>query len=332
MFNTSYQRTQNLNYTQSEGKDNASTKKTVDLTQAQWANMISLNETVSLGGGLDVRREALGDDALSYGSAHTLAGESRVNKGVFASLAYDDRAFRLESSIRFDKHDVYDDYTTWSIASGYDISRTYSVRVNVGTAFKAPDFVDLSTTPDLEAEESLNYEVGLDATFANSTLGISVYDNTVDNLIIWYNNSGSWTSSNVDAEIKGIELDINFNTGFIHHELIAELKDHKDSKGVQLARRAKQNLKWITSSQFENITIDTTMNYQGKRLDLPTESPSSGSYIPASTTWDLSASYWFDSSLTMRFKVANIFDKNPETALGYIADGRNFTLNLDYNF
>lgn len=329
-----YQQTENLDYSQSEGKDNASTRANIDLTQIQWANIYQLNEYVELGGGVDGRRESLGDDALSYyGSAHKLAGESRDTKGIFGSGKLTISDWVLEANVRHDKHDKYDGHTTWSVAAGYQLGEYHRVRASYGTAYKAPSYTDLTTTPDLEAEESRNMEVGVSGAYSFARWNISAYDNKVDNLIIWYEStSGSWYSDNVDARIKGLEMDVNFDTGPINHTLVAEFKDHEDDNGVQLARRAKQNYKWITSAQFGDVEVSTTYTFTGKRLDLPKTEATDEDYIPATNLWDVSVGYWVSDAFVVRTRVENLFNEQYETAVGYRSPERAYYLNASYQF
>ncbi|ELI5720305.1 TonB-dependent receptor domain-containing protein [Vibrio fluvialis] len=327
-----YQQTENLDYSQSEGKDNASTRANIDLTQIQWANIYQLNEYVELGGGVDGRRESLGDDALSYGSAHSLAGESRDTKGIFGSGKLTISDWVLEANVRHDKHDKYDGHTTWSVAAGYQLGEYHRVRASYGTAYKAPSYSDLTTTPDLEAEESRNIEVGVSGDYSFARWNISAYDNKVDNLIIWYEGSSGWYSDNVDARIKGLEMDVNFDTGPINHTLVAEFKDHEDDNGVQLARRAKQNYKWITSAQFGDVEVNTTYTFTGKRLDLPKTEATDEDYIPATNLWDVSVGYWVSDAFVVRTRVENLFNEQYETAVGYRSPERAYYLNASYQF
>ena len=327
-----YQQTENLDYSQSEGKDNASTRANIDLTQIQWANIYQLNEYVELGGGVDGRRESLGDDALRYGYAHSLAGESRDTKGIFGSGKLTISDWVLEANVRHDKHDKYDEHTTWSVAAGYQLGEYHRVRASYGTAYKAPSYTDLTTTPDLEAEESRNIEVGVSGDYSFARWNISAYDNKVDNLIIWYEGSSGWYSDNVDARIKGLEMDVNFDTGPINHTLVAEFKDHEDDNGVQLARRAKQNYKWITSAQFGDVEVNTTYTFTGKRLDLPKTEATDEDYIPATNLWDVSVGYWVSDAFVVRTRVENLFNEQYETAVGYRSPERAYYLNASYQF
>lgn len=328
-----YQQTENLDYSQSEGKDNASTRANIDLTQIQWANLYQLNDYIQLGGGIDARRESLDDDALNYGSAHALAGESRDTKGAFGSGKFTISDWVLEANVRHDKHDKYDGHTTWSVAAGYQLGEYHRVRASYGTAYKAPSYTDLTTTPDLEAEESRNMEVGVSGAYSFARWNISAYDNKVDNLIIWYEStSGSWYSDNVDARIKGLEMDVNFDTGPINHTLVAEFKDHKDDNGVQLARRAKENYKWIASAQFGDVEVSTTYTYTGKRLNLPKTETTGDDYIGGTNLWDASVGYWVSDTFVVRTRVENLFNEQYETAVGYRSPERAYYLNATYQF
>ncbi|KQH83699.1 TonB-dependent receptor [Vibrio furnissii] len=328
-----YQQTENLDYSQSEGKDNASTRANIDLTQIQWANLYQLNDYIQLGGGIDARRESLDDDALNYGSAHALAGESRDTKGAFGSGKFTISDWVLEANVRHDKHDKYDGHTTWSVAAGYQLGEYHRVRASYGTAYKAPSYTDLTTTPDLEAEESRNMEVGVSGAYSFARWNISAYDNKVDNLIIWYEStSGSWYSDNVDARIKGLEMDVNFDTGPINHTLVAEFKDHKDDNGVQLARRAKENYKWIASAQFGDVEVNTTYTYTGKRLNLPKTETTGDDYIGGTNLWDASVGYWVSDTFVVRTRVENLFNEQYETAVGYRSPERAYYLNATYQF
>lgn len=328
-----YQQTENLDYSQSEGKDNASTRANIDLTQIQWANLYQLNDYIQLGGGIDARRESLDDDALNYGFAHALAGESRDTKGAFGSGKFTISDWVLEANVRHDKHDKYDGHTTWSVAAGYQLGEYHRVRASYGTAYKAPSYTDLTTTPDLEAEESRNMEVGVSGAYSFARWNISAYDNKVDNLIIWYEStSGSWYSDNVDARIKGLEMDVNFDTGPINHTLVAEFKDHKDDNGVQLARRAKENYKWIASAQFGDVEVNTTYTYTGKRLNLPKTETTGDDYIGGTNLWDASVGYWVSDTFVVRTRVENLFNEQYETAVGYRSPERAYYLNATYQF
>ncbi|WP_149449602.1 TonB-dependent receptor, partial [Escherichia coli] len=48
--------------------------------------------------------------------------------------------------------------------------------------------------------------------------------------------------------------------------------------------------------------------------------------------WDLAVAYPVTSHLTVRGKIANLFDKDYETVYGYQTAGREYTLSGSYTF
>lgn len=322
---------ENLDYTQAEGKDSASTKKEIDLTTLQFLNLYQLNEAIALGAGADWRREKLNDGALSYGSADQLAGESRNTTGVYASADARFGALQLSGSLRNDKHDTYDNYTTWSLGGRYYITESHSIRAAGGTAFKAPSYSDLTNNADLKPEEAQNREIGYTGNFDLFDLEVTAYNNEVDNLIIWYEGS-PWYPLNVDAKLKGVEITAQFETAFIHHTVVAEFKDHKDSKGNKLAKRADENYKWLLDASYDDFDFNLTYTYTGERLGNPNETYVADNILPSVSLWDVSVGYWVSPELVIRGRVDNLTDEQYETTKGYNAPERRFFANLTYQF
>lgn len=323
---------ENLDYTQTQGKDNAGTKKEIDLTTVQFLNLYQLNKDIALGAGADWRREKLNDGALSHGSADVLAGESRDTTGVYASADGRFGAVQLSGSVRNDKHDTYDNHTTWSLGARYHIDTQHSVRAAAGTAFRAPSYSDLTNNAELKPEEAQNREIGYTGSFDLFELEVTAYDNEVDNLIIWYQGSPAWYPLNVDAELKGLEITGQFETAFIHHTVVAEFKDHKDSKGNKLAKRADENFKWLMDASYNAFDFNLTYTFTGDRLGNPSETYSADNVLPSVSLWDVSMGYWISSELVVRGRIDNLTDEEYETALSYKAPERRFFANLTYQF
>ncbi|MFW7526013.1 TonB-dependent receptor domain-containing protein [Vibrio ostreicida] len=331
----SYQSVKSRNYTQDEGRDNASTHATTDMVNVQWANMYQVTQEVELGAGVDWRHESLDDHATSYGSPNALAGESRSNRGAFASASYQYQALTLQGNARYDQHDKYEHYTTWSTSAGYQINDSHRARISYGTAFKAPTYSALLTSPDLKPEESKNLELGLSGDYMFFQWNLSLYDNEIKNLNFWYVDPSEvfgGKTLNVDARIKGAELDVQFNTGPLHHTLVLEHKDHKDSEGTPLARRAKENYKWIGDLYLGDFNVNAVYTLTGRRPDLPAVNLTESDYLPAYDLLDLSVSYFISRDFTLSGKISNALDENYETAKGYPAPERAYYVNASYQF
>ncbi len=322
---------ENLDYTQAQGKDNAWTKKEIDLTSVQFLNQYEFTETFSVGAGADWRREKLDDDALSYGSPDKLAGESRDTTGLYLSSDLRLGSLQLTGSVRHDKHDSYDKHTTWSVGSRYHLTESHSFRAALGTSFKAPSYSDLTNNEDLEPEEAISREIGYTGEFEFFTLDVTAYDNDVDNLIIWYEGS-PWYPKNVDAELKGLEITGSFNTSFVHHTVVAEFKDHQDSAGNKLAKRADENYKWLMDASYDDFDLNLTYTYVGERLGNPKEVSDPNNELPSVSLWDASVGYWISPELVVRARVDNLTNEKYQTTLSYNAPERRYFANLTYQF
>ncbi|MGF1806075.1 TonB-dependent receptor, partial [Aliivibrio sifiae] len=152
-------------------------------------------------------------------------------------------------------------------------------------------------------------------------------------LIIYYdapNHQGY--SANVDAEIKGAELELLFDTGIVSHTVVAEYKDHEDTQGQQLARRAKQNYKWVSNVSFGDLDMNLSYIYTGKRSDLPSAPGTTTNYLAPYSLWTIAGAYWLTEELAVRGRVENLLDEEYETAGGYKPAERSYYVSLDYQF
>lgn len=331
-FRANQQSIENLDYTQADGKDNAGTKKKIDLTNLQFLNQYYISDDFSIGAGADWRKEKLNSDALSYGSPDPLAGESRNTTGVYISSDITFGSLQLVGSVRNDKHDTYDNHTTWSAGSRYHFTDAHSVRAAIGTSFKAPSYSDLTSNPDLKPEEAINREIGYEGDFDLFTLDVTAYDNDVDNLIIWFEGTPWWYPLNVDAELKGVEIAGSFSTWLINHTVVAEFKDHKDSAGNKLAKRADENYKWLMDASYKDFDVNLTYTYTGDRLGNPKETSDPNNVLPSVSLWDVSVGYWISPELVVRGRVDNLTNEKYQTTLTYNAPERRYFANLTYQF
>ncbi|MUK28389.1 TonB-dependent receptor domain-containing protein [Aliivibrio fischeri] len=326
----SYQDNQNLEYLENGSLDS---EQKIDQLNAQWTNQYKLMESWFVNAGVDWTNEQVKADITNFSHQVIInEGESRMSTGVYLGTEYQLDKLTLEANTRFDKHDKYDEYVTWGIGTSYQINEIYRISSAYNTAFKAPSFYDLSTAPDLEPETSKNIDFGLSAEYALVSVNLSLYKNQVDNLIIYYNAKPKGYSANVDADIKGAELELLFDTGVVSHTLIAEYKDHEDTEGQQLARRAKQNYKWMGNISLGDLDLNLSYIYTGKRSDLPSAPGVETAYLDPYSLWSVAAAYWVTSDLAVRGRVENLLDEEYETAGGYKPAERSYYVSLDYQF
>ncbi|MGF1708067.1 TonB-dependent receptor domain-containing protein [Enterovibrio baiacu] len=299
----------------------------IEQTNIQWSNLYQINDYVGLQAGLDWRSEKMGDETLGY--TDILAGQRRNNAGGYLGATGQFGSVTLLSNVRYDKHDSYDEYTTWSVGSIYQLNNTYQFKASIGSAFKAPTFVEFARSPELEPEESRNVEVGFIAEYEPVTLSVAAYDSEIDNLIVYYVESND--PFNVDARIRGVEFEALFDTGPLAHTFIAEFKDPKDSNGSQLPRRSKTNFKWTGEMSIDDVDLSLSYIYSGKRPDRSTIN-NAAAFLDAYSLWDFAATYWFNDELAVRGRIDNLLDEDYETAGGYPAPERAYYVSMDYRF
>ncbi len=82
-----------------------------------------------------------------------------------------------------------------------------------------------------------------------------------------------------------------------------------------------------------DFDVNIAYQYNGKRFDNATSSFNSEQRrLPSYSTVDPAVSYPVTSHLTVRGRIANLFDKEYDTAYGYQTAGREYYLNGSYTF
>ncbi len=323
------------NYDHKSGQ-NKSTGDHVAIEQfnAIWLNSYSVNEELSIGGGLDYRTEKLAKGyiaANSWGPAKDYDPEKnpRTNFGVSAIAQYVYDVWTLEASVRNDDNNQFGNNTTWQTAAGWSFYEGYELTLSHGTAFRAPSFVDLYypgyEMPNLKPEESENTELSLSGAVSIVDWTVTGYYNQIENMLIW---KGSGMQNVGEAEIKGVELEVKFDTDIVSHEFYLDYKDPVDKSGAkdtQLAYRSKRGAKWNAYTTFDQWTLGSQYLYQGERFNGSTR-------LPSYSLWNFTASYAVNQNWDINAKLSNAFDKNYEMYTSYATPGRQYFVSADYRF
>lgn len=332
-LNGAFLRTDAYDYNVDESRDEATTRSYARQYNLNWINNLKLTDSWTVGGGSDWQRDELTPESRSYGSAYPDAAQQRDNTGIYALAQFDDGTWQGELSGRSDDNQQYGRHNTWQSGAGWRFVPQARLSARYGTGFRAPTFSDLyypgSGNPNLKPEESKNSEVMLDGEAAWLTWRITGYRNDYEQMIQWADDgTGNWTPQNVGrARVDGLELEGEFDTGWLSHRLSVEFKDPQNREtGLQLQRIARQNARWVMQGEWGKFDGSVAWNYQGKRYDDAANTDLIGGY----TKWDLALGYRPAAQWKISGKVNNLLDKQYETARGYPADGRTYYLTVDY--
>ncbi|HEC8326372.1 TPA: TonB-dependent vitamin B12 receptor BtuB [Providencia rettgeri] len=313
----------------------------------QWGNSYLLDKG-NISAGIDYQRQSIEP------SSYAMINEKQTlnNTGIYLTGQYAIiDSVTAEAAIRSDHHSEFDWHTTWQSGLSWEFYDGYKLVGSYATAYKAPNLTQLyaysssvyGTTlgnPSLKPEESKQWEVGVEGTTGPLFWQVNAYHNDIDNLIAYKSGYPTSTYENIgEAEIKGVEWVGEFETGIFHHQVTYQYVDPRNKKTDKvLERRAKQQVKYQLDWAIDKVDMGLTYQYIGSRYDkdFSQYDPSTNDFkslkLGGVSLWDLTAAYPITSHLTIRGKIANMFDKDYETAYGYRTAGREYFLTGSYNF
>ena len=294
---------------------------------ATWQNDIALSAGQRLTLGADWL-----DDRVSATTPYEQ--DSRDNAAGFAQYQARYGEHDLTLAARRDSNQQYGGYTTGSVAWGYRIAPDLRVMASWGSAFKAPTFNELYFpffgNPNLEPEESDSVELGLAGLHAGVDWSLNAYQTQIDQMITF--DSVIFAPANIaKARIRGLEAvagvqvagwDLSANLT----ALDPENRGHDADRGNQLPRRAKLMGRIDADRAIGRWRLGASLYGERERYDDLANNAPMGGFVTA----DLRLAFALDRAWTVEGKLANLFDKNYETARLFDEDGRNVLLTLRY--
>ncbi len=326
----SYTHSKTYNYDPRYGQyDSSATLDDVQQYNVQWGNTLQAwHGTVS--GGLDWQKQT-----TTPGTNYLSEGYEQRDTGVYATTQQLFGPVTIEGAVRSDNNSQFGQHTTWQSSAAWEFIDGYRFIASYGTAFKAPNLGQVYSAfygnTNLKPEESKQWEGGVEGLTGPVTWRVSGYKNEITNLIdsdpvtYRYYNIG-------DAVIKGVEATASFDTGPFSHQISYDFVDARNGQTNDvLLRRAKQQVKYELDWQVEQIDWAVTYHYLGQRYDTDYNTYQTVK-LGGVSLWDLAASYPVTDHLTVRARIANLFDKDYETVYGYATPGREYFLSGSYTF
>ncbi|WP_367164399.1 TonB-dependent vitamin B12 receptor BtuB [Kosakonia cowanii] len=326
----SYQKSKDYNYSSIYGRyHTGTTLDELEQRYIQWANNVDIGKG-SVGAGVDWKQERLVSSNETSRDAY-----DRDNTGLYLTGMKQLGDVTLEASGREDKDDSFGWHGTWQTAAGWEFVPDYRLTLSYGTGFLAPSLgqqfgakrFGIASNPNLKPEESKQWEAGIEGLTGPLDWRLSAYRYEIENLIDYSNQAYINVKS---ATIKGVEWTGDIDTGIFTHRVTLQYIDPRDDETHDvLQRRAQRQAKYQLDWSVYDVDLDLAWEYFSKRHDYTTGEKR---ILPSYSTVDFSASYPVTSHLTVRGKIANLFDKEYETAYGYQTAGREYTLSGSYTF
>lgn len=318
-----YQQQKQSDYQQKLGKaSSGATRDRVTQSVAKWSNSFEVHQGLTVAGGVDWRQS--GYKNLQINREYT-----RDNTAVYALVTSDIERLRLQASGRIDDNEAFGQDETYNIAAGYRFIPELALRASYGTGIKAPNLYQLYDptygNTALTPEESKSYELGVYGRVYDLDWSVTGYDNKITNLLSY--DPSTYVYKNIDGQshIKGVEVEANFSTGIVDHQISVDIKSPKDKDGNQLVRRSRQMYKWNTTTHFDDI--DWVVSYMWfSRRPTSTAHVDLASYALVNT----SINYYVTNKVTLSGRIANLLDKEYATAAGYPAAERAYYMSYQF--
>ncbi|EBS5473143.1 TonB-dependent vitamin B12 receptor BtuB [Salmonella enterica subsp. enterica serovar Ohio] len=303
----------------------------------QWGNSVEVGHG-AVSGGADWKQEKLTSSSTTKADTY-----KRDTTGLYLTGQQQIDSVTLEASGREDHDEQFGWHGTWQTATGWEFVDGYRATLSYGTGFLAPSLGQqygatrfassygpgIAANPNLKPEESRQWEAGIDGLTGPLDWRLSAYHYKVQNLIDYKDNQYVNLKS---ATIKGLEWTGNITTGPVDHHLTLQYVDPRDDETNKvLYRRAKQQVKYELTGQIFELGWNVMYQYLGERYDKDYDN-NRDVKMGGLSLWDIGVSYPATSHLTVRGKIANLFDKDYETVYGYQTAGREYTLSGSYTF
>ncbi|MBL4729774.1 MAG: TonB-dependent receptor [Gammaproteobacteria bacterium] len=301
-----------------------------------WQNTYTFNASNLLSFGIDHQEQEL--RYASFGAVQT--DTSRDNDGVYGVYIRESGPVDFTLSFRNDDNERFGNHSTGSIALGRDFGESVRAWVSYGTAFKAPNLIDLYVdfpsffffaNPNLKPETAESVELSLQAEVLGATWQINVFRNDIDDLI---STDATFTSlANIqEARIDGMEATVTSNVAGWRLDAALTFLDHENrSTGVNLLRRPEQTLSLNIAREFGALEIAVNVLAQNEHLDINPVN-FGASTVGGYGVVNLLAGYRLSDDLSLRLRIGNFLDKEYQIVDGFNTQGRTAQLSLNYSF
>ena len=300
-------------------------------SQLSWLNNIALS-LGSLQLMYDFNRETI-NKSLGYDKSE------RNNSGYMIGYILNSGDQNLQLNYRIDDNSAYGKFNTGNIGYGYQLNNQWNISMLYGTAFRAPNFMDLYycdsygcfNNSNLKPEESKNIEASMRYQDNLSKFSATIFQNKIKNFVVL---DLDGIPQNTDkAKFEG--LSFSGSTFIDHFQLFGNITFQSAKNEItneRLLRRAQKYGNAGLNYYFGQWNIGAEINAQGTKKESDAE-------IPGYAFINLVADYKVSNGMKVNFRVNNVlnkdyalaYEKNPKTdGFAYQTPGASFFINLRY--
>ena len=249
--------------------------------------------------------------------------------------------FLYEITVRKEITDNYKSPVLFSIGTNYSAFSFYKVKINGSRNYRIPTFNDLyyqgSGNLNLKPESSYQVEVGHEFKFKNTTFSLTNYYIKIQDLLRWSPSSGgNWTPNNVaKVTTYGAEFLLNYNKkiGKNHFDFTttyAYTISEDEQKKKQLIYVPYHKFTAALAYSLDKFSAHYQYLYNGEVFTSSDNFYKLNDYLVSNIGIDYQLGK--KKFLQLGFDVLNIFNENYQSVSTRPMPGRNYTINLTFNF
>lgn len=230
----------------------------------------------------------------------------------------------------------------------YNFANKFTIKVNIGSAFRAPDIKELYVTtntpgglnisnPDLVSEHSFNFDLGFVYNSSSNLIELSLFRNQIKNMVIldWDN-----TTAARIGEFKNIGEGLLYGGEISYNQKLSECFSSMINltKIYGFDKHADDELMDVPPLQL-NASFKYSINqfwaklsgrYSGKQTEVAEDDFTNKAF----TTFDFGTGWKVMENLNAIFTITNILDEKYREHFQFnwmYAPGRSFNLSLNFN-
>ncbi len=263
------------------------------------------------------------------------------NTGLVAEYRLAGGGFDLSAAVRHDINDLFADDTTFRVAGGVSVTDSTRVRAAFSSGSKNPGFYELYGfvdgrfigNPDLEPEKSTGWEVGIDQSFADGAVALSLtyFDSELEGEIFTSFPAPTFVATPANRTTVSTQQGIEFAAAIaigpqFSLDAAYTYLDAEENGAVEVRRpehTASAAMTWTAPKDAASATL--VVRYNGEAIDSAFTDPS---FIPIATTLDdftlvnLNARVKLTDAIELFGRVENLLDEEYEQVFSFVSQGR----------
>ncbi|MGJ8674087.1 TonB-dependent receptor plug domain-containing protein [Rubritalea sp.] len=221
----------------------------------------------------------------------------------------------LNGGLGWDDHDDFGNEWVWSAGLLYQATSTTTLRSNIGKGYRAPSFAELTPNPgypaygipatvvdsSLGAEQSLNWDIGIEQEIYNTTVTLTWFENDIENSIDTDTSGDPYVRQNVSGKTKanGLEFSSNTTIDQINSTLFTSYTYYQHSEVTEIPQQSASA--GLDSAITDSINAGLVCTWVDER-------ESAGSELESYFLLNLYANYQLNENVKLHARIDNLLD------------------------